>query len=94
MFQKSLNDLLVYLNPSGRAKVILTTGFWHHPGDGAISELAKEQDIPLVILGDLGEQEDMKAIGLFEHEAVANHPGDLGMEKIAERIYEALKQYL
>ena len=41
-------------------------------------------------LGDLGENDEMKAIRLFEHSGVANHPGDKGMKAIAERIAAAL----
>ena len=75
-------------------QVILTTGFWRHPGDEAIRQLGKELHLPVVELGDLGEQDEMKAIGLFEHKGVANHPGDLGMEHMANRIFDVLKNYL
>lgn len=91
IFKTELGKLLHYLDGSGSAKFILTTGFWRHPGDDAIREIAREKAWPLVELGDLGEDDRMKAIGLFEHEGVANHPGDLGMETIAKRIYDALK---
>ena len=80
-----------YLNPTEHAKILLTTGFWRHPGDAGIMELGEEFGFPLVQLGDLGEREEMKAIGLFEHTGVANHPGDRGMEEIARRIFNALQ---
>ena len=90
IFKRELDSLLGFLNPSRQGAVILTTGFWKHPGDQALIDYAKENNLPCVVLGDLGEQDAMKAIGRFEHEGVANHPGDLGMEKIAERIFAAL----
>ena len=71
-------------------RIIFTTSFWKHPGDKAIEEVARLKNSPCIYLGDLGEQDKMKAIGLFEHTGVANHPGDLGMQTIAERIMTAL----
>ena len=88
IFKNELWNFLSFLNPSGKAKIVLTTGFWKHPGDRFIRELAEEKGLPLAELGDLGSDPAMKAIGLFEHSGVANHPGDLGMETIANRIFE------
>ena len=88
IFKSELEKLLAYLNPTGNAKAIITTGFWHHCGDEAIPAFAGERGVPLVELGDLGEMDEMKAIGLFEHGGVANHPGDLSSGKplmIAQR---------
>ena len=73
-----------------KAKIILTTGFWKHPGDDTIMRVAEEREYPCVYLGELGEKDEMKAIGLFEHTGVANHPGDLGMQAIADMIAEKL----
>lgn len=94
LFKSELEKLLLYINPTGRAKFVSSTGFWRHCGDEAIRSFATEQGIPLAELGDLGEKDEMKAVGLFEHGGVANHPGDLGMARIAERIYEKLQPYL
>ena len=90
LFKKQYDDFIAYLSNSYSAKVILTDGFWRHPGDYAIREVADTRNCPFVELGDLGERDDMKAVGLFWHDGVANHPGDKGMLAIAERIYEAL----
>lgn len=94
VFQTEARSLLQYLNPTGTAKLIYTTGFWRHPADAAIARLAKETDAPVIELGDLGEQDEMKAIGLFAHTGVANHPGDLGMQHIAARLLPALMAYI
>ncbi len=91
-FLRELDALVNYLNGTGKAHLIITTGFWRHPGDDDIRTYANDKGIPCVELGDLGEKEQMKAIGLFEHQGVANHPGDLGMKMIAERIMEAIIQ--
>lgn len=85
-FREALAELVAYLDAKGKAKVIVTTGFWRHPLDDALRAFAAERGYPTVELGDLGEDDAMKAIGLFEHKGVANHPGDLGMEQIAARI--------
>ena len=61
-------------------------------GDPVLMEYAKEQGIPLVYMGDLGEDDENKAIGLFEHSGVARHPGDLGMQRIAELFFECYKE--
>lgn len=94
VFKNSMDKLLNFLNKTQKAKIVMTTGFWKHPGDIVIREYAKENNLPLAELGDLGELDEMKALGLYEHRGVANHPGDLGMKNMAERIFEALKNIL
>lgn len=93
-FKREAVKLMNYLNPENKTRFILTTPFWHHPGEGAFAQLAEELKLPLVELSDLGESDDMKALGLFEHDGVANHPGDLGMENIASRIFGELRKML
>ena len=90
VFKREYAAFADYLNPTGKAWIVLSSGFWKHEGDAAIWTVAVERGYPFVDLGDLGERDDMKAIGLFEHTGVANHPGDRGMEAIAERFWNAV----
>lgn len=93
-FQEEYGKLLSYLNADGHAKVVITTGFWKHIADEAIRTYAQNNGFPLVELNDLGEDDGMKAVGLFEHSGVANHPGDAGMKAIGERIFAKLEELL
>ena len=94
VFKREYVDFIEFLNKSGNAKVILTTSFWEHDADSVVAEVSKEMGWPLVVLNDLGELDEMKALGLFEHFGVANHPGDLGMKTIADRIFEEVKKLI
>lgn len=85
-FFKEYCEFVNYLNKNGKAKIIFTTGFWKHPGDKEILEASKKFGSEAVYLGDLGEDDAMMAKGLYEHKGVAMHPGDKGMENIADRI--------
>ena len=76
----------------GKAKVILTDLFWEYePFDRFVREFAKENGYAFARLSDLGSCAEMKAIGKFRHQGVAAHPGDRGMEEIAERIYRVME---
>ena len=76
------------------SKTVITDGFWRHPGDSIIKEVADENGYSFVQLGDLGDQAEMRAVGLFRHGGVAAHPGDKGMAAIADRIFEKVEKYL
>lgn len=90
--EEAFEDLIRHICKK-ETKIIFTTCFWKHDVvDDAIRAVAKRMDMPLVELGDLGDDEKYMAVGLFEHNGVAHHPGDLGMEAIAKRIYQALEE--
>lgn len=75
----------------GVKKVVVTDCFWEHePVCKALQRIAEENGYDFVSLSDLGYQDENMAIDLFEHKGVAMHPGDLGMQRIAERILEKL----
>lgn len=94
VFKNELKKLIDFFDVSKNTRFIITTGFWRHPGDKDIIDFCKENSIKNVELGDLGDDPEMKAIGKFEHSGVANHPGDRGMKAIAQRLFNALKEFL
>lgn len=91
-FERCYREMVGYF-AQGKAKAILTDLFWEYePFDRFVQEFAKEKGYAFAQLHDLGNRDDMKAIGKFKHQGVAAHPGDKGMAEIAERIYCAMEQ--
>ena len=66
LFMQQYDALIRYLNPKGKAFVAVTTGFWEHPADEAIRQVAQNRGYALCELNDLGRDPAMKAIGLFD----------------------------
>ena len=88
---QAISALIEYFSVAGHTKLIFTTCFWkYEKADKAIEEVAAFTGAELVRLGDLGADDEMKALGLFDHKGVATHPGDRGMAHIANRIWERL----
>lgn len=84
-FHDELLKLVDYFNPDKKARVILSTSFWRHEGSAVMEQVAAELGASCAEMTDLGDKDEMKAIGKFEHGGVALHPGDLGMESMALR---------
>ena len=82
-----------YFSFNPDAKRIITDLFWKDATiNSAIEKVAREKGCPLVHLGDLGDNKENTAHDLFWHDGVAMHPGDLGMQRIGERIASAILQ--
>ncbi len=64
--------------------------FWPNAWkDELMAQAARECGIPFV-KADVSPDDSMRAVGLFEHPGVQNHPGDKGMAEIARRIIQGL----
>ncbi len=85
----ALDKVIAYFSHAAE-RVIVTDLFWNSSKNSVFSEVAEERGYTFVHLTDLEQDDRNMAKGLFWHEGVAAHPGDLGMKCIAERIIAAL----
>ena len=67
-------------------RVIITDMFWYSVYNNVFEEVCREKGYTFCHLTDLEQDERTMALGLFEHRGVAGHPGDFGMQCIADRI--------
>lgn len=90
----AFGQLVDFMNP-GNAKILLTTSFWPHEAkDAILRQAAEKYGWKLLEIGDLGRDDRYTAKGLFEHRGVAAHPGDAGMLALAERIVDAIREWM
>lgn len=72
---------------AGGAKVVMRSPFWRDAVKAeCTAKAAADVGAVYVDSGPIGASADSKAIGLFSHAGVANHPGDLGMKRLADLI--------
>ena len=89
--KENFAKMIKYFCKNPNAKVIVTNLFWNKVVlNRIIKEIANENNYIFCDISDLEKDEKTMAIGLFEHEGVAVHPGDYGMKCIAERILDSI----
>lgn len=86
------DEMIRFFAKNPKAQILLSDLFWAKDViDDVIHRIGIDRGYTPVTLGDLGALEENTAKGLFEHSGVAHHPGDLGMERIAQRIVDAIE---
>ena len=94
-FILEMGKLHEYLTGGNGAKIIQSTSFFNNEvKSAAIRDYVDKVGGDLVYISDLPSNQENLAIGLFEHDGVQHHPGDKGMERIAERLLEKLFMYI
>lgn len=90
-FYEGFKMMANYFCSNKNAQLFVTDMFWQCDFlDVPIKKFADERKCSFIHIGDLGEDDENKAVGLFEHAGVASHPGDIGMKKIGERIADSI----
>jgi hypothetical protein len=88
-------NAMKYLTENRRAKLVVTDTFWRNGGvNAAIEQACQRMGLESVKLGDLGDDDLMKALDKFEHGGVKIHPGDNGMKAIADRIVAKIDEIM
>ncbi len=90
LFEQKLHEFIEYIAP--KKEIIFTSTIWESELKNApIRNVAAKLGKPFIDLTEIGRRDEYRAVGLFEHKGVASHPGDKGMEYIADKIFEVLK---
>ena len=94
-FVENMGKLHRYLADGCDVKIIQTSSAFNNERKSvAIEDYMNRVGGDYVYISDLPKSEENLAIGKFWHSGIQYHPGDLGMDRISERIFDKLKKYL
>ena len=73
-------------------RIIVSSMFWAHPViDMAIKKASQNNNVEYVFLSDIGENRKYAAYDQYKNNAIyCGHPGDLGMQVIADRFLQTI----
>ena len=78
---------------SAGANVVMRSPFWPNAAKAeCTARAAADAGAVYVDAGPIGARDENKAKGLFRHAGVANHPGDLGMRRLAELVLDGFRE--
>ncbi|WP_137401522.1 SGNH/GDSL hydrolase family protein [Echinicola rosea] len=90
-FGEALISFVNYLKKDQESKVVVSTTFWPNPVmNEQLRWAANKENWFLIDITYLSEDDVNMALGEYENEGVARHPGDTGMMEIARLIREGL----
>jgi|TARA_B110000046_G_scaffold155846_1_gene166363 hypothetical protein len=88
-FRTAFFNLISYVGEKNISHILVVNSFWTKSINIDIREIAINKDIGFASITDISSDTTNMAYS-FEHTGIRIHPGDNGMNKIAERILSAL----
>lgn len=93
-FAEAFAQLLVALHQHGEPVVFVRSSFWPNPTkDGIMRQTSADAGATFIDISKVGHDKSNEASAerKFEHDGVAAHPGDKGMQAIADAIFAAIQ---
>lgn len=93
-YTEAFARLLATLNRHGRPTIFVRSSFWSHPvKDGIMRKASEQAGVTFVDISSLGGDKANAASSErdFQHAGVAAHPGDQGMQAIANALLQSIR---
>jgi hypothetical protein len=94
VFSESVGNLLTELQREHNPTILVRSTFWSDPGkNAALQKACSATGVHYVDLGrlDADESNFARSERKIEHAGVAGHPGDQGMQAIADALWNAIR---